>query len=132
MSGAIPVNEWVSIPGHWKINHVGWEVCRSFIFYNIRPVQFSVELTDTTLGMKNGTRIIKPRQSSLIVGYEGGLFKCITSTSVHYDNTRNRLFSEYQGMVERGQAAMLYLDAGNVFNGPWEVFNGPNPVNLLS
>ncbi len=97
----------------------------------MRPAGWEVALAEASGQNKNETQIIKPKQVSLICGLEPGFFKLITLTSNHLDKNKRTLAKDYDVYRNLGQAKYWYCDTTNFFNGNYEVFNGPNSINLF-
>lgn len=135
-AASIPVNEWVSIPESWPIvkypeARQNW---RQFIFHSIRPVSYKVILAECSGDERNRNelRIIEPLQTSLILGYRTGFFVCVSVTSRLLEKRRTRLAREYEILRNLGQAGLWFLAVNNLFQGPWQVFNGPNSIDLTA
>jgi hypothetical protein len=126
----LPTNQWLLVPEYFRPNCVVPSICLKFAFHHIRPVDWSVELAENSGGYKNETTIIKPNQVSLILGYNPGYFHCVTATSNFLNKNARLLANEYMIYHKLGQAKIWHLWADNLFKGNYEVFNGPNPIDL--
>jgi len=134
MSTNIPIDEWIDVKQYWPVVKYPetWQTCQHFIFYDIRPAAYKVELAQISGEMKNRNElvIIEPLQTSMIVGHRPGFFVCISIKSNQLDKRTRRTAAVYDRFYELGQAGYWYLAAGNLFQGLWEVYNGPNPIRL--
>ena len=126
------INEW--LPSNtWRLQFYSDDVkdpfYRQFFFHHVRTTDYKVALADHSIGgHKNETTIIEPYQSSLIVGLEPGCFKLITITSNYVDRRVRLSVKDYEIYLKLGQAKFWYFPFGLMFEGPYEVFNGPNPI----
>ena len=123
----IPINQWVSVLKWRPSNHVS-SIFIKFLDYHIRPTQ-EVSLAHI---MDCGDVIISPYQVSLIIGLRANYFECLSVKSKHLDNQARYLASELDVYQNLGQTVKWNLDASNFLMGNWEVFNGPNPINLTA
>jgi hypothetical protein len=131
MSYSLATDVWLSVPNTWKPNTITDSICRKFAFHHIRPVGWKVELSATSGEHANETFIIQPGQVSLIVNVVPGFFVCVTLAPATGDDAgRFLLLGEYADYHKRGKAKFWYLSAKNLFEGPYEVFNGPMPIDL--
>lgn len=131
MNNSIPVNEWVSVPNTWKLNSLDSRICRKFVFYHFRPYSFITAFVGNDSGVHSNETIgIKPGQISLIANYKSDYFQCLTVTSIYVNNIQRKPLSDLLAYRKHGQAKFWHLSALNFFQGDFEVFNGPNPLDL--
>jgi hypothetical protein len=130
MTYSLEKDRWLSVPNSWRPNTIESRVCWKFMFHHLRPADWKVVLAESSGPHKNETQIIEPNQVSLIAGFETGFFKCITVTSNYLDKERRIYLDEYLTYHKLGQAKFWHLDATNFFQSKFEVFNGPNPVDI--
>ncbi len=126
----LPINQWLLVPDAFRPNSVVHSVCLKFVFHHIRPLNWEVRLADSSGVHRNETTIIRPGQVSLIIGLKPGFFTCVTMISPHYDSTTRYLAKEYETFYRLGQAKVWYATWENIFLGSFEIFNGPNPIDL--
>ena len=60
-----------------------------------------------------------------------GFFQCVTVAAGHLDPTKRYDGNDYARFLDSGEAALWYLATGNLFQGAWEAFNGPNPISIM-
>ena len=123
----IPINQWVSVLKWRPSNHVS-SIFIKFLDYHIRPTQ-EVSLAHI---MDCGDVIISPYQVLLIIGLRDNYFECLSVKSKHLDNQARYLASELDVYKNLGQTVKWNLDASKFLTGNWEVFNGPNPISLIT
>lgn len=132
MAYSIPVDTWV--PGStWRPNSFdgfSTHICWKFVFYHIRPTDRVVMVADSGAGFKNGIEIIDPKQVSLIVGVCSGFFKCVTMVGSFLNKEKQYLAADYDSAINTGNAKFWYLPINQLHSGGWEVFNGPNKIDI--
>ena len=131
MAYDLPVNEWLLVPENWRPNSIVPTLCEPFLFHHIRVVGWNVvTLSESSGSLRNQTQIIYPRQVSLITNVSPGYFHCVTITSNLINREERMLFAEYLTYEKLGQAKTWHIDFKNFFQGPFEAFNGPNPIDI--
>jgi len=128
---SIPLNVWLSVPGTWKPQlPVAASIAKKFLFHHIRSSS-TLSLAPSTQGMKNDVLRITARQISIIAGMKQGLLVCATVTDPTLDKF-NRRFSagEFQDLLRNGKVGLWHISPDNLFQGPYEVFNGPNEIDI--
>jgi hypothetical protein len=131
MSYDLPTNTWLSVPNTWKPNNITDSICRKLCFYHFRPAGWKVEVAAHSGPHENETFIVHPGQVSLILNVLPGFFQCITAVSAYAGKPGQRFTAqEYAGLQALGQAKFWHLSTENLFHGAYEIFNGPNPLDL--
>jgi hypothetical protein len=118
------VNTWVGMGG-FRPNHPDLQTAMSFTFHHIRPTQ------DLTYTAQSGVPVkLRKGEVSLIGGTSRDAFTCFKragSAVSPADLVRMYLPREVMA-APKGQFVQWSLPFTNLYGGPWEVFNGPNPI----
>lgn len=128
---SLPLNRWLPVPGTWRTQlPVPSSTAQKFVFHHIRPLT-SLTMAPTCMGLPNGIQTVPPLQISIIAGIQNELFVCATVTGSAQDKFNRRYTAaEYQAFLKNQQAALWHLPFGNFFQGNFEAFNGPNPIDI--
>lgn len=85
------------------------------------------------MGFKNDIQSIAARQISIIAGIKQDVFVCVTVTGTMLDKYNGRYSAgDYQTYLRNHQAAIWHIPFNNLFQGPYEAFNGPNAIDITS
>ena len=132
MSYNLPVNQWIVIPDSFKITEqkCSHSIYKKFIFYNIRCIGDGISIITTEDKTENSLKL-ESLQTFYITNYNDNFFQCVTITSPILDNKKIRNFRDYETYLKLGQAKIFRLASYNLLQGNFEVFNGPNPINIM-
>lgn len=127
MTYPLPMNAWILIPQGWPVLKEVPSVAMKFVFHHIRPLD-DCHLAPSSGPFKNDLACISQKHVSVIAAVRGEFFLCYTLVGPSAAmSTRLLSAAEY---VRYPQAKTWYLSWGNLFHGAWEVFNGPNPIDI--
>ncbi len=130
MSYDLQTDAWLPVKT-WNPNTIVDTTCRKFIFYHFRPVGWQVEIAELNAQGAAESFIVQPEQVSLILNVVPGFFQCVTVKSTNASDFKSRLLlAEYMELDRQGKAKLWKLDTNNFFRGAYEVFNGPNPIDI--
>ena len=130
-SVSIPLNTWLSIAATWRPQlPVAHSIAQKFLFHHIRPMNH-LNLAAYCADMKNDIQTIDASQISLIAVLSQDIFICTTVTSPMLDKFNARYHAmDYQDLVRHQQAGLWHIPVNNLFLGSYQVFNGPNAIDI--
>ena len=127
MFSPLPMNVWILVPQGWPVLRDVSSVTMKFVFHHIRPFS-DWRLASMSGPFMNEVGVIEKHQVSMIAGIRGEFFVCHTlSDSGAPKASRLLSAAEY---ARHPQAKEWFLSWRNLYRGDWEVFNGPNPIDI--
>jgi len=130
MSFPLRTNAWILVPQGWPVLREVQSTAMKFVFHHIRPIG-DCGLATMSGPFKNEVDSLAQKQVSMITAIRGDFFVCYTLVGVSATTT-TRLLSpaDYVRYAQLKQAKVWHLAWGNLFHGDFEVYNGPNPIDI--